>query len=159
VNWYEAYAFCIWDGGFLPSHDEWEYAAAGGSQQREYPWGSTPPGAANQYAIYADSTGNCYYPGDAQCMGVMNIAPVGTATLGVGLFGQLDLAGDVSEWNLDSIGDPACVDCATFSASSNRTVTGGAFFGLASGLLSSDFGGNVPTYRSDSSGFRCARAP
>ena len=46
VNWYEAYAFCIWDGGFLPSEAEWEYAAAGGSQQREYPWGSTTPGTA-----------------------------------------------------------------------------------------------------------------
>jgi formylglycine-generating enzyme required for sulfatase activity len=22
VNWYEAYAFCIWDGGFLPSETE-----------------------------------------------------------------------------------------------------------------------------------------
>ena len=60
VNWYEAYAFCIWDGGFLPSEAEWEYAAAGGSQQREYPWGSTASGDANQYAIY-----DCYYPDGA----------------------------------------------------------------------------------------------
>jgi sulfatase modifying factor 1 len=43
VNWYEAYAFCIWDGGFLPSEAESEYAAAGGSQQREYPWGGAAP--------------------------------------------------------------------------------------------------------------------
>jgi|SRR5580704_4705762 sulfatase modifying factor 1 len=44
VDWAEAYAFCIWDGGFLPSDAEWEYAAAGGSEQREYPWGSALPG-------------------------------------------------------------------------------------------------------------------
>ncbi|MGO9835775.1 MAG: SUMF1/EgtB/PvdO family nonheme iron enzyme [Polyangiaceae bacterium] len=31
VNWYESYTFCIWDGGFLPSEAEWEYAAGGGS--------------------------------------------------------------------------------------------------------------------------------
>src|SRR5208337_5658772 len=57
VNWYAAYAFCIWDGGFLPREAEWEYAAAGGSEQREYPWGSAAPGTTNQYAIYG-----CYYP-------------------------------------------------------------------------------------------------
>ena len=62
VNWYEAYAFCIWDGGFLPSEAEWEYAAAGGNQQREYPWGSSAPGtgcpgSGCQHAIY-----DCDFP-------------------------------------------------------------------------------------------------
>lgn len=42
INWFEAYAFCIWDGGFLPTEAEWNYAAAGGAEQRYYPW-SVPP--------------------------------------------------------------------------------------------------------------------
>jgi hypothetical protein len=34
-------------GGFLPSEAEWEFAAAGGSKQLEYPWGSADPGTSN----------------------------------------------------------------------------------------------------------------
>jgi formylglycine-generating enzyme required for sulfatase activity len=162
VSWYEAYAFCIWDGGFLPSDAEWEYAAAGGSQQRDYPWGITNPGTACpgtgcQYAIYG-----CYYPdGSGDCAGVANIAPVGKATLGAGLWGQLDLAGDVFEWNLDwyaAYVDP-CTDCANLTTSSIRTFRGGEFAGNASYLLAPYRDFNSPACRDLSVGFRCARAP
>ncbi|HEV3191567.1 MAG TPA: formylglycine-generating enzyme family protein, partial [Polyangiaceae bacterium] len=124
ANWYEAYAFCIWDGGFLPSESEWEYAAAGGNQEREYPWGSTGPGIQGEYAIY-----NCYYPNAGSCTGRSNIAPVGHTTRGAGLWGQLDLAGNMWQWNLDwyaSYVDP-CTDCADLTASTNRVVRGGNF--------------------------------
>lgn len=147
VNWWESYAFCVWDGGFLPSEAEWAYAAAGGSQQREYPWGAADPGTQNQYAIYDDC-----YPGTA---------PVGTTTLGAGRWGQLDLAGEVGEWNLDELGtyvDP-CADCAYLGAVSFREIRGGDFYWGTSDLLSSVRGSHPATYRLENVGFRCARMP
>jgi formylglycine-generating enzyme required for sulfatase activity len=127
VNWYEAYAFCIFDGGFLPSEAEFEYAAVGGSAQSEYPWGTTGPGTLSEYAIYM-----CYFPnGSGTCSGVQNIAPVGTATRGIGLWGQMDLAGTLWEWTLDWYVSPyvggTCVNCANLTAGTERSTQGGNF--------------------------------
>ena len=163
VNWYEAYAFCIWDGGFLPSEAEWEYAAAGGSQQREYPWGTTAPGTACpgtgcEYAIY-----DCDYPsGSGSCTGVTNIAPVGTATLGAGLWGQLDLAGNVWEWNLDWYATlRRSVHGLCLSRLPPPTGCSGAAtsYDAASNLLPPYRNDNTPTDRNYDIGFRCARTP
>jgi formylglycine-generating enzyme required for sulfatase activity len=167
MNWWEAYAFCIWDGGFLPSEVEWEYAATGGSQQRKYPWGAEQPGTANQYAIY-----HCYYHDSRNCTGgVQNIAPVGTALMGACLYGQFDLVGNVFQWTLDywHEGYTDCTDCARTTedavpeavtqwcascADPRRVVRGGQF---ATPTL--------PTWRQSQTpqtrwpGFRCARTP
>ena len=157
VTWQEAYAFCIWDGGFLPSEAEWEYAAAGGSQQLEYPWGTANAGTNNQYAIYG-----CDYPsGTGTCSGVANIAPVGTATQGGGFWGQLDMVGEVWEWGLDwyaSYANP-CIDCAYVTVAFDRVVRGGYFDDNASYLLPADRGRDPATNREYYNGFRCARAP
>jgi sulfatase modifying factor 1 len=165
VNWWEAYAFCIWDGGFLPSEAEWKYAAAGGSQQREFPWGSTAPGTDNQYAIY----GCCYPAGPDSCThdwctGARNIAPVGTASLGAGAWGQLDLGGSFWEWNLDFYPEDnayvaPCTNCAYLKATSVRVVKVSNFAEGPNYLptwLRYDYDpGNREIYL----GFRCARAP
>jgi len=166
VNWYEAYAFCIWDGGFLPSEAEWEYAAAGGAEQRQYPWGSMPPGTANQYAIY-----QCYYvsggpdAGAGQCvnLGRLPIAPVGTPTLGAGLWGQLDLAGNVDEWNLDLSDDLGyvnpCTDCLDPLPATAHPYRGGDMESGAWSLLPENRFVSTATYRLYYIGFRCARTP
>jgi formylglycine-generating enzyme required for sulfatase activity len=157
VNWWEAYAFCIFDGGFLPSEAEWEYAAAGGSEQREYPWGSTPPGTSNQYAII-----NCNYPiGSPNCPDIGSIAPVGYASMGAGLWGQLDLSGELFEWNLDShvmSYDVPCTDCTDVTAAvSERVARGGSY---DDGTYTAwDRSSYDPRTRDGSLGFRCARAP
>jgi formylglycine-generating enzyme required for sulfatase activity len=163
INWWEAYAFCIWDGGFLPSEAEWEYAAAGGSQQREFPWGSTDPGTGNQYAIYGDGDGNCYYPSGslAPCSGVSNIAPVGTATSGAGLFGQLDLSGNMWQWNLDwhDTSYAPCTDCADTTITDSRVFRGGLFNYRESYLLPPSRLYGPPATRNVYAGIRCARTP
>jgi len=160
LDWYTAYAFCIWDGGFLPSQAEWLYAAAGGSQQREYPWGSTAPGTTNQYAIYG-----CLYPsGSGTCTGTTNIAPVGTPVAGAGLWGQLDLAGEMSEWNLDwytSSGfvDP-CTDCAYLTPGTNRILMGSFYMSMPIYLMTEDSPSNGPPNETgEGVGLRCARGP
>ncbi|HEX4446072.1 MAG TPA: SUMF1/EgtB/PvdO family nonheme iron enzyme [Polyangiaceae bacterium] len=160
VSWAAAYAFCIWDGGFLPSEAEGNYAAAGGAEQRQYPWGTAAPGSGNRYAIYS-----CDFPGGTgSCDGVTNIAPVGIATLGAGRWGQLDLAGDIWEWNLDAYADPyvaPCADCANLTAGQyRRVIRGGDFASDMSILLASSRYPGLHTTGNDSTvGFRCARAP
>ena len=147
---------------FLPSEAEWEYAAAGGSEQREYPWGSTDPGTANQYAIY-----DCYYPsGMSSCaLGMTNIAPVGAASLGAGRWGQLDVVGELLQWNLDweaPYVEP-CVDGADLSVSccldSFRVFHSGNFLSDASYLFPAIRHGGDPTFGYEDTGIRCARTP
>ncbi len=157
VNWWEAYAFCIWDGGFLPSEAELEYAEAGGALQREYPWGAIAPGNASLYAVYG-----CFFPSSTgACVGLSNIAPVGSPSQGSGPWGQSDLAGNVSEWGLDSFAayvDP-CMDCGYLTAGPNRVYKGGAYNGALAALVPPLRTSQAATTRTATNGLRCARTP
>ena len=152
TNWYQSEAFCIWDGGFLPSEAEWQYAAAGGSEGRQYPW-SVPPSSTT-----IDDTLAVYCGGS--CSTTQN---VGAKPSGNGKWGQSDLAGNVREWTLDWYLSPyasaASTNYANVAASWDRVLRGGSFGDGASRLLASTRGNYPPAVRDGIAGARCARTP
>ena len=152
MNWYEAFAFCIWDGARLPTEAEWEYAAVGGDENRLYPWGDdvTEPLPANYYET--DRT---------------SFVAVGSYPDGNGRWGHADLAGSMLEWVLDwddvdwyTKTQSGCSDCANLTPDLFRVVRGGGWTSSALTLRGVASDGYTPE---DSwhriIGWRCARTP
>lgn len=150
VNWYQAAAFCIWDGGFLPSEAEWNYAAAGGAEQRFYPW-SNPP---NSTSI------NCANAHYSECI-TNELVFVGTLPAGDGRFGQSDLSGNVAEWTLDWFATYAssCNNCTNATPGTNRIRRGGSVSAGSNNVSSVTRGSVLPETTVSSGGLRCARTP
>ncbi len=109
VTWEQAHAFCNWRTKImqdntqldaqvyrLPTEAEWEYAARGGRKMATYPWGGNYVRdykgcfLANfkpYHGAYNDDTGN---------------GPMAVASYRPNDFGLFDMAGNVSEWTMET---------------------------------------------------------
>ena len=152
INWYVAYAFCIWDGGRLPTNAELNYAAAGGSLQRAYPWSdpSTSTAITTTHAVW----------------GTWQLANVGSYPAGVGAFGQFDLSGNVAELTSDrgrAVQYPIpCVNCANHddgtAVDTQVSVRGGSAMSVEKLYLRNGSSVAQPANSAmHDSGVRCAR--
>jgi formylglycine-generating enzyme required for sulfatase activity len=156
ITWYELYAFCIWDGGRLPTEAEWEFAAAGGLSNRLYPWGSQAPTPAL-------ATFNC----TAATCGTADIRDVGSAPQGATpTAGIRDLAGSMWEWTRDRYSDVwygnggnVCDSCINLSMPTTQgfTIRGGGWNAPADDLRAVRRDSVIPDFRGTEIAGRCAR--
>lgn len=160
VDWFKALAFCIWDGGRLPTQAELNYAVAGGAAQRVYPWGDSPAPDCAHANFHGASGGTdyCVGPGTGAVSRVGSLSPAGD-----GLYGQADLSGNVWEWAqdyYDAFYQTPCNNCADLNGGSFRVMRGGSFTSENLYELSTSYRGpDQGRALSGSMGFRCARAP
>jgi formylglycine-generating enzyme len=99
VAYEDAVAYARWKGHALPSEAQWEYAARGGADARNYIWGDEPYPGGRQMA---NSWQGAFPLEDTGEDGFTGTAPVGCFEAnGYGLY---DMAGNVWEWSNEGFG-------------------------------------------------------
>jgi serine/threonine protein kinase len=136
IDWFAATKFCAWQKGRLPTEAEWEWAARGGDEARQYPWGNLePPAPGKKFLCWARETGT------------LGTCPVSSFIDGVSRWNQVDLSGNVREWTSDEFDDEP-----------EKRVFRGGCFGVSEAAHARNDAreGMLAENRLHNVGFRCA---
>ncbi|XP_061659965.1 inactive C-alpha-formylglycine-generating enzyme 2 isoform X1 [Syngnathoides biaculeatus] len=149
VSWNDARAFCSWKRKKLPTEDQWEWAARGGLQRVDFPWG------AHFQANRSNLWQGPFPDGDAAEDGYHGLAPV-DAFPPQNDFGLSDMLGNTWEWTASAFPPTGGSREEMFA------LRGASWIDTADGSANhrADVAarmGNTPDSASDNLSFRCAR--